>query len=157
MSLSAPASAETGSSVDLTATVTPANAQGSVQFTDNGAPIGSPVPVTSGSATVPHTFTSAGTHSLAANFTAAAGFTNSSATAQNVTVVDPDVETTLSVTVPGTAETGQPVTLSAAVTPPTAQGDVQFKVDGNPVGAPQAVSGGSASLPYTFDAAVRSR
>ncbi len=70
-----------------------------------------------------------------------------------MTVVDPDVETTLSVTVPGTAETGQPVTLSAAVTPPTAQGDVQFKVDGNPVGAPQAVSGGSASLPYTFDAA----
>ncbi|WP_433702521.1 beta strand repeat-containing protein [Prescottella equi] len=153
LSLSAPASAETGSSVDLTATVTPANAQGSVQFTDNGAPIGSPVPVASGSATLPHTFTSVGTHSLAANFTAAAGFTNSSATAQNVTVVDPDIETTLSVTVPGTAETGQPVTLSAAVTPPTAQGDVQFKVDGNPVGAPQAVSDGSASLPYTFDAA----
>ncbi|NKZ73480.1 hypothetical protein GTA09_30865 [Rhodococcus hoagii] len=153
LSLSAPASAETGSSVDLTATVTPANAQGSVQFTDNGAPIGSPVPVTSGSATLPHTFTSAARTVFAANFTAAAGFTNSSATAQNVTVVDPDVETTLSVTVPGTAETGQPVTLSAAVTPPTAQGDVQFKVDGNPVGAPQAVSGGSASLPYTFDAA----
>ncbi|MFC9519195.1 beta strand repeat-containing protein [Nocardiaceae bacterium NPDC056970] len=153
LSLSAPTTAETGSSVDLTATVAPANAQGNVQFTDNGASIGASVPVVNGVATLPHTFTSAGTHSIAADFTAAAGFTDSSATAQTVTVADPDVETSLSVTAPGTAETGESVTLSAEVTPAGAQGEVQFKVNGDPVGTAIPVSGGAASLPYTFDAA----
>ncbi|MBM4608279.1 hypothetical protein GS416_07480 [Rhodococcus hoagii] len=71
-----------------------------------------------------------------------------------MTVVDPDVEDdALGDGAGHSRDGGKPVTLSAAVTPPTAQGDVQFKFDGNPVGAPQAVSGGSASLPYTFDAA----
>ncbi|MBM4602464.1 hypothetical protein GS575_05250 [Rhodococcus hoagii] len=68
--------------MDLSATVNPSNAVGTVQFTDSGTPIGSPVAVVNGVATLPHTFTSAGAHSVGADFVAGAGFTNSSATAQ---------------------------------------------------------------------------
>ncbi|WP_433702520.1 beta strand repeat-containing protein [Prescottella equi] len=153
LSVTAPESATTGSSVDLSATVNPSNAVGSVQFTDDGAPIGSPVAVVNGVATLPHTFTSAGAHSVGADFVADAGFTNSSATAQSVTVADPDVETSLSVTVPASATTGESVSLSAQVTPVTAQGSVQFKVNGSPVGSPVPVTAGAATLPHTFDAA----
>ncbi|NKU56033.1 hypothetical protein GS881_21515 [Rhodococcus hoagii] len=41
--------------MDLSATVNPSNAVGTVQFTDNGAPIGSPVAVVNGVATLSHT------------------------------------------------------------------------------------------------------
>ncbi|WQB72836.1 Ig-like domain repeat protein [Prescottella equi] len=153
LSVTAPESATTGSSVDLSATVNPSNAVGSVQFTDNGAPIGSPVAVVNGVATLSHTFTLAGAHSVGADFVAGAGFTNSSAAAQSVTVTDPDVTTSLSVTAPASATTGESVSLSAQVTPVTAQGSVQFKVNGSPVGASVPVSGGEALLPYTFNAA----
>ncbi|MBM4602465.1 hypothetical protein GS575_05255 [Rhodococcus hoagii] len=43
--------------------------------------------------------------------------------------------------------------LSAQVTPSTALGSVQFRVNGSPAGAAVPVSGGEAVLPYTFDAA----
>ncbi|NKR44091.1 Ig-like domain repeat protein [Rhodococcus hoagii] len=151
--LTVPPTAQTNASVMLSATVTPVPTSGTVQFKAGGTNIGTPVTLVNGVATLEYSFTSAGSPSITAEFNGSTGFASSVSAAQPVTVTDPDVETTLSVTAPGTAETGQSVTLTAAVSPPTAQGDVQFKVDGNPVGAPQAVSGGSASLPYTFDAA----
>lgn len=153
LSVEVPVSAITGSSADLTATVNPSNAVGSVQFTDNGAPIGSPVAVVNGVATLSHTFTTPGAHSVGADFVAGAGFINSSAVAQSVTVTDPDVETALSLTAPGTAETGELASFSATVSPVAAQGSVQFKVNGTAVGSPVPVSGGVASLPYTFTSA----
>ncbi|WP_175279379.1 beta strand repeat-containing protein [Prescottella equi] len=153
LSVTAPESATTGSSVDLSATVNPSNAVGTVQFTDNGTPIGSPIAVVNGVATLPHTFTSAGAHSVGADFVADAGFTNSSAEVQSVTVADPDVETSLSVSAPASATTGESVSLSAQVSPVAAQGSVQFKVNGSPVGSPAPVTAGAATLPHTFDAA----
>ncbi|NKS36562.1 Ig-like domain repeat protein [Rhodococcus hoagii] len=153
LSVTAPESATTGSSVDLSATVNPSNAVGIVQFTDNGAPIGSPIAVVSGVATLSHTFTSAGAHSVGADFVAGAGFTNSSAAAQSVTVADPDVETSLTVSAPASATTGESVSLSAQVTPVSAQGSVQFKVNGSPVGSSVPVTAGAATLPHTFNAA----
>ncbi|WP_419789251.1 Ig-like domain repeat protein [Prescottella equi] len=153
LSVTAPESATTGSSVDLSATVNPSNAVGTVQFTDNGAPIGSPVAVVNGVAALSHTFTSAGGHSVGADFVAGAGFTNSSAEVQSVTVADPDVETSLSVSAPASATTGESVSLSAQVSPVAAQGSVQFKVNGSPVGSPVPVTAGAATLPHTFNAA----
>ncbi|MGF7124867.1 beta strand repeat-containing protein [Rhodococcus sp. BE178] len=153
LSLTVPGSAQTGSEVDLTATVSPSNAAGTVQFKDNGTNIGSPVAVVNGAATLPHTFTTSGAHSITADFAAGPGFVDSSAAAQSVTVTDPDQQTSLTVAAPGSAETGASVNLSATVSPSNAQGSVQFKVDGAPVGTAQAVSGGSATLPYTFGAA----
>ncbi len=152
LTIQAPGTATTGVSVDLTATVSPSSAQGSVQFKDNGANIGAPVTVANGAAVLPHTFTGAGAHSITAEFTGAVGFTNATAAAQGVTVTDPDVETSLTVVVPTTATTGSSVDLTATVNPANAQGSVQFTVNGNPVGAPVAVSNGAASFPYTFNA-----
>ncbi|WP_433613799.1 beta strand repeat-containing protein [Prescottella agglutinans] len=155
--LTVPQNAETGTAVDLTANVTPANAVGSVQFKDNGTNIGAPVQVSNGVATLSHQFAAAGSHSITATFTGGAGFAGSSAGAQTVTVTDPvvpDTETTTTVTAPTGAETGEQVTLSATVAPVPTGGTVQFKVAGAAVGAPVNVDGsGHASMPYTFNAA----
>ncbi|MFC9519126.1 Ig-like domain-containing protein, partial [Nocardiaceae bacterium NPDC056970] len=157
LSVTGPGSATTGTPVDLTATVTPAGALGSVQFKVNGSPVGAAVPVSAGAASLPHTFNTAGSFAVTAEFTGAAGFTNSSAQAQNVTVTDPvvpDTDTTTTVTAPATAETGQQVTLSVAVSPVPSGGTVQFKVVGTDVGAPVSLDGsGHGSMPYTFNAA----
>ncbi|NKU56030.1 hypothetical protein GS881_21500 [Rhodococcus hoagii] len=57
-------------------------------------------------------------------------------------------------TAPSTAETGQQVTLSVAVSPVPTGGTVQFSVAGTDVGAPVSLDGsGQASMPYTFGAA----
>ncbi|MHA6739316.1 beta strand repeat-containing protein [Rhodococcus erythropolis] len=155
-SLSVPATAVTGTAVDLTATVAPNNAVGTVQFKSNGAAIGTPVAVTSGVATLSHAFDAAGAQSVTADFTAGAGFVSSSASAQTVTVSDPapvDVETTTSLSVPATAITGTAVDLTATVAPNNAVGTVQFKSNGAAIGSPVTVSAGVATLSHSFDAA----
>ncbi|RDI16240.1 Ig-like domain-containing protein [Rhodococcus sp. AG1013] len=153
LGLTVPQNAETGTAVDLTATVTPANAAGTVQFKDNGNNIGSPVTVASGAATLSHSFTAAGAHAITADFTGAPGFTGSTAGAQNVTVADPvvpDVETTTTVSAPANAATGAEVTLTANVAPQNASGTVQFTANGSNIGSPVTVSNGVATLPHTF-------
>ena len=155
-SLSVPATAITGTAVDLTATVAPNNAVGTVQFKSNGTAIGTPVAVTSGVATLSHAFDAAGAQSVTADFTAGAGFVSSSAPAQTVTVSDPapvDVVTTTSLSVPATAVTGTAVDLTATVAPSNAVGSVQFKSNGAAIGSPVTVSGGTATLSHSFDAA----
>ncbi len=57
----------TGTAVTLSTTVTPA-AAGTIQFLDNGAPIGAPVPVAAGAASTTTTALAAGEHSLTATF-----------------------------------------------------------------------------------------
>jgi hypothetical protein len=155
-SLSVPATAITGTAVDLTATVAPNNAVGTVQFKSNGAAIGSPVTVSAGVATLSYSFDAAGAQSVTADFTAGAGFVSSSASAQAVTVSDPapvDVVTTTSLSVPSTAVTGTAVDLTATVAPNNAVGSVQFKSNGTAIGAPVTVSGGTATLSHSFDTA----
>ncbi|NKT12159.1 hypothetical protein GS470_25170 [Rhodococcus hoagii] len=93
--------------MDLAATVSPSTAEGSVQFKVNGSPVGASVPVSGGEALLPYTFNAAGSFAVTAEFTGAAGFTNSSASAQSVTVTDPDVTTSLSVTAPESATTAR--------------------------------------------------
>jgi len=155
-SLSVPATAITGTAVDLTATVAPNNAVGTVQFKSNGTAIGSPVTVTGGVATLSHAFDVAGAQSVTADFTAGAGFVSSSASAQTVTVSDPapvDVETTTSLSVPATAITGTAVDLTATVAPNNAVGTVQFKSNGTAIGSPVTVTSGVATLSHSFDVA----
>ncbi|WP_336881101.1 Ig-like domain-containing protein [Rhodococcus globerulus] len=155
LGLTVPASATTGVAVDLTATVAPANAVGSVQFQDNGVDIGSAVTVVGGVATMNNAFASAGAHSITANFTAGAGFNDSVAAAKTVTVSDPvpvDVDTTLGLSVPAVATTGVAVDLTATVAPASAVGSVSFKVGGVEVGT-ASVSNGVATLSHTFAAA----
>ncbi|MGW9569146.1 Ig-like domain-containing protein [Prescottella equi] len=156
LGLTVPQNAETGAVVDLTANVTPSNAQGTVQFKDNGINIGSPVTVAAGAATLAHPFAAAGAHSITAQFTGAPGFAGSTALAQSVTVTDPvvpDTETTTTVSAPANAATGAPVTLTANVAPTNATGTVQFTANGSNIGSPATVLNGVATLQHTFSAA----
>ncbi|MDT4943501.1 MAG: trimeric autotransporter adhesin, partial [Pseudonocardiales bacterium] len=58
-----------GGTVTLTATLSPSNSDGAVQFKDGATDVGSPVAVTSGTAQTTVTTLSAGAHSLSASFT----------------------------------------------------------------------------------------
>ncbi|RVW02245.1 Ig-like domain-containing protein [Rhodococcus spongiicola] len=151
MVVTVPGTAITGVPVDLSAQLSPVEAQGTVQFFDGGAPIGDPVEVVNAAASVSHTFAAAGEYGISAEFTAAPGFTNASAATQTVTVSD--VVTSLEVQAPGEAITGEPVELSAQVSPTEAPGTVQFSVNGAQVGGPVEVVGGAAVLSHVFAAA----
>lgn len=102
--LTAPATAELNTPVDLSVAVSPTTAGGTVQFYDNGVAIGEPVPVVDGAATPSHTFTLAGDHAITATFTPAdpgtTGTPYGPSTSAPVTVTveepvrpDPDPET----------------------------------------------------------------
>ncbi|RDI16237.1 Ig-like domain-containing protein [Rhodococcus sp. AG1013] len=148
--LTVPSTAATGSAVQLTAAVSPADASGTVQFKDNGNAIGAAVPVANGSAALSYAFGSLGAHSITAEFSGASGFASSTSEARTVTVTPPVAATTTAVTVPPNATTGLAVDLVAAVTPSTASGTVQFTNNGNAIGAPVQVAGGIATLSHTF-------
>jgi hypothetical protein len=62
-------SSPAGTTVTLTATVTPSNASGTITFTDGGTAIGSPVPVSNGTATTTTATLPQGDRQLAAAFT----------------------------------------------------------------------------------------
>ncbi|WP_169823329.1 Ig-like domain-containing protein, partial [Aldersonia kunmingensis] len=142
-----------GQSVSLSATVNPAEAGGTIQFFDSMTPIGAPVPVTAGGATLSHTFTAAGPHAVTAVYSGGTGFLASTSNVGVVNVTDPaptDVATTTTLTAPATATEGTSVTLSAAVAPAQAGGTVQFFDGATAIGAPVSVSAGGASLTHTF-------
>ncbi|TQF68858.1 Ig-like domain repeat protein [Rhodococcus spelaei] len=153
--VAAPGSAKVGVAVDLSATVSPATAAGTVQFRDGGSNIGGPVTVTNGVATLSQTFTAAGAHSVTAVFSGAAGFLGSTSQASTVTVSEAlpsDVATSTVLTAPASATAGVAVDLKAAVSPATAGGTVQFKDGDTPIGAPVNVTNGQATLSYPFTA-----
>ncbi len=153
LGLSVPSVATTGVAVDLTATVAPASAVGSVSFKVGGAEVGT-ASVSNGVATLSHTFAAAGVQSVTAEFSGV-GFVASSAGPLSVTVSDPvpvDVETSLVLGVPASVTTGVAVDLTATVAPASAVGSVSFKVGGVEVGT-ASVSNGVATLSHTFASA----
>ncbi|MDH6680210.1 hypothetical protein M2284_004436 [Rhodococcus sp. LBL1] len=147
--VSAPPTAAKSSPVDLTATVTPSGATGTVQFFEGANPIGDPVAVSGGHATLSHAFTEMGAHSISAKYTATGLFNSSES--QPVQVEVGPVATATTVTVPATADASATVPLEATVTPADAQGAVQFAVNGTNVGNPVQVNGGKATLDHRFD------
>ncbi|EME17908.1 Ig-like domain-containing protein, partial [Rhodococcus triatomae] len=150
--LNVPATAKTGTAVDLTATVAPAGATGTVQFKDGATDIGAPVAVSNGTATLNHTFTADGSHSITAVYSGDATHNASTSAAGTVEVsTDPViVDTTTTLNVPATAKTGTAVDLTATVAPAGATGTVQFKDGATDIGAPVAVDNGTATLNHTF-------
>jgi len=90
ITVSAPASAVKGAKVDLVAAVVPTLSAGTVQFMDGATPIGGPVAVVNGRATLSHTFTELGDRRITAVFSGTDGYLGS--------------ETQAAVTVQGTAE-----------------------------------------------------
>ena len=75
------AGAEAGASVTFTATVTPDDAAGTVQFRDGTSALGAPVAVTAGVATLTTTGLSVGDHSITAEFVPSAGHAGSTSVA----------------------------------------------------------------------------
>jgi hypothetical protein len=139
-----------GTSVTLTATVTPASATGTVQFKDGAADLGGVVTVNNGVATLNTSALTAGTHSLTAVFTGSApniqGSTSPAVSYVVTTPVATPTTTALSVSPSGSVAQFTPVTLSATVSPSAAAGQIQFTDGGANLGNPVAVSGGTASF-----------
>lgn len=158
--VAAPATAQTGAPVTLSASISPAPAGGTVQFKDGVTLIGAPVEIANGTATLEHTFTSVGNHSITAVYSGAAGFTPSTAPVRSVSVTDPVLTPRGTVTllsVPGEAKTGAVtdlwVTVRTSAGDPVDGGTVQFRDGGQAIGDPVAVLGGVARLPHTFSVA----
>ncbi|MDH6282215.1 Ig-like domain-containing protein [Prescottella agglutinans] len=155
--LTVPSSAQTGASVTLSASVSPTPAGGTVQFKDGVTPLGAPVEIVNGTATLDHTFTSVGSHSVTAVYSGAAGFEPSTSSAGSVSVTDPVVTprgTVTMLSVPGEAKTGAAtdlwVTVRTSAGDPVQGGTVQFRDGGADLGAPVAVSNGVARVSRTF-------
>ncbi|MBP1161037.1 Ig-like domain-containing protein [Rhodococcus sp. PvR099] len=148
--LNVPGTAKTGTAVDLTATVAPAGATGTVQFKDGADNIGNAVPVNNGTATLNHTFTTTGNHSITAVYSGDAGNKPSTSAASNVDVSVNAVDTTTTLNVPGTAKTGTAVDLTATVAPAPSGGTVQFKDGAENIGGPVTLNGATATLNHTF-------
>ncbi|MDJ0407846.1 Ig-like domain-containing protein, partial [Rhodococcus erythropolis] len=144
------ASATIGQSTDLIAQVSPAPTGGTVQFKDGGTDISAPVAVVNGVATLPHTFTAAGDHSITAVYDGVLEFLTSTSPARTVSVAAADVQTTTALTVPSSAVEQTSVALTANISPATDGGTVQFKDGGTDIGGPIAVTAGGATLDHTF-------
>jgi hypothetical protein len=127
-----------GQNVTFTATVSPAAATGTVQFTIDGTVTS--VPVTAGQATLSTSALAVGGHVIGAGYTGDAAF-NPSSSATFTQTVGPALRATNTVVtsnrVPA-ATFGQNVTFTATVRPVTGTGipagTVQFNIDGTNVG-----------------------
>ena len=138
-----------GTPVTLNATVTPGVA-GSVQFgfgTGPPTPIGSPVPVSGGAASISTGTLPVGTDALSAVFTpTTAGYGASTGTA-SIEIDGIPTTTTLTASPSSPQFAGTSVTLNASVSP-SASGTVQFEYGtGTPtlIGGPVTVNAGAAS------------
>jgi hypothetical protein len=132
-----------GQSVQLTATVAPASATGTVQFLD-GATVLATVTLTGGSASVTATNLTAGTHSITALYSGDTNNAGSSSAATTVSVAKAASSAVIATSLnPSVA--GQSVTFTATIAPASATGSVQF-LDGATVIGTATLSGGLAAL-----------
>lgn len=146
LTLSDPGPIAYGSSETLTATVSPAVA-GAIQFKDNGANLGAPVTLASGTASKTVSTLAAGSHTLVAEFVPAGGASDPnqpSSDSKSLTVTQAGTTLALSASPAGTQQQYQTVDLTATLSQAIA-GTVQFVVDGVNTGAPRPVSGTTAT------------
>jgi hypothetical protein len=103
-----------GGTTTLTATVTPSVSAGTVQFMDGVTPVGTPVPVVGGVATLATNVLTAGDHPVSAVYSGASGLkgSTSAALAQNVQA---SADASLTLTCDPTGIVGQTISCVAAV------------------------------------------
>ncbi len=132
-----------GQALTLTAAISPATATGTVQFLDGATALGTAT-ISGGSATLSVSTLSAGAHSITAVYSGDANNPGgtSAVLAQTINKMASSVALASSAN-PSTS--GQGITFTAAVTPNTATGTVQF-MDGATVLGTVPVTGGSAIL-----------
>jgi len=132
-----------GQTVQLTASVVPATATGTVQFLDGASALGT-VALSGGAAALTVSNLAVGSHSLTAVYSGDGNDVGSTSAGVVVTVGKASSSVTvISSLNPSVA--GQVVTFTASVTPSTATGTVQFK-DGATILGTVTVSGGGAAL-----------
>jgi len=140
-----------GDPVTFTATVSPTPDGGTVQFKEDGANLGAPVPVVGGQASTNKTYTTAGSRNIEAVFSGTSNFNPSTG---STTLVVNKVNTSTAVSAnPNPVDRGSNSTLTATITPTPDGGTVQFKENGVNIGAPVAVVGGQAQTVGTFNTA----
>lgn len=121
---------------------------GTVQFAADGHPIGQPVPLNNGTAVSPAAGLDAGDHVITANYEGDEKFAGGSDSLEQE-VAAAHTTTTVSSS-PNPSVVGQPVTVTATVSPVspatgTPAGAVQLEIDGEP-GAYVTLAGGTASI-----------
>jgi len=142
--------ANAGQQITYTASIAPAQATGSVEFRDGGSSLGT-VTLVNGSASFSVAAGGAGVHSMTAFYSGDSQY-QSSTSAVLSQVVTLNVTTTSVLASPNPSLQGQPVTVTATVSPAFATGTVQFIAAGSPVGS-ATLSGGTAQLVFTPGAA----
>lgn len=154
----APTPTVSGQTVTFTATVdvvapgagTPT---GGVQFNVDGQPYGTAVPLSGDTATLSISNLSTGNHQVQATYNGNADFRSS--TSPEITHGVNKADSNLALTSSNPAAVArEPLTYTATVTAVgpgagTPTGAVQFYVDGDPLGAPVTLAGGSATSPVT--------
>ncbi|MFC9922027.1 Ig-like domain-containing protein, partial [Rhodococcus sp. NPDC127527] len=140
--------AKEGRQATLTATITPANAGGTVEFKDGDTVIGTAAVDTDGVATQPWTPTTAGARVITATYS---GHDNvlGSTTTQNTTVAAADVASTTTLAPVTGAKEGRQATLTATITPANAGGTVEFKDGDTVIGTATVDTDGVATQPWT--------
>jgi sugar lactone lactonase YvrE len=142
VALSAPGPFTYGQPITFTAAVSANAATGVMQFSEGGTTLGTPT-LSGGQASVTVPWLPAGTHLIVATYQGD-GIYLTSNTALSIQVAKVGANTTLTSSLnPSTV--GQPLTLSAAVSPASATGTVQF-LDGAASLGTASVGGGSAAL-----------
>jgi pseudomonalisin len=133
-----------GQTLSLSVSVSGNAPGGTVQFFDGASPLGSPVVVTSGAASLSINTLQAGSHAISASYAGDAQNAPSVSASVNVGVAPLSSSVAASSSQP-TSTQGQSVTFSATVTGLSPTGTVQF-MDGTTVLGIASISGGVASL-----------
>lgn len=139
--------------VNLTAKVEPGVSGGTVTFEVDGTAVGTANVMDDGSAVLPHTFTTNGTHRVIARYSGVEGISPSVSLQYPVSVTEApaaDVATTITVDPVASTAKGSPVTLTARLDPADARGMVQFKLGDTLLGGPVRVDGNGVATLTTF-------
>ncbi len=130
VSVSVPASTTVGQATTLTATVTPANAPGTVQFQVGGTNIGSAVTLSSGTATYNWTPSTTGSFTVTASYTSTSNNYLDDPDSNTATVEVTPITVTVTVSAASAVTLGSSITLTATLSPAAAPGTVRFFADG---------------------------
>ena len=144
-----PTAIQVGQTLQLTATVTPASATGTVSFFDGPNLIGTSA-ISGGAATFSVAELVGGSHGITANYVGDTNDATSVSGTVSVSVTDPTlIATTIGLQVsPATPQVGQSVQLTATLAPAAATGIVSFLDQGTVIGTAN-ISSGTATFTVT--------
>ncbi|MCD2263901.1 Ig-like domain-containing protein [Dietzia aurantiaca] len=151
VSVDATAGAKVGQVTQLTATVSPAEAGGTIVFSDQGAEIGSAPVGADGAASIDWIPQTAGERTIDADFSGRTGVNPSNgATSVNVAAADPnDVATNTTLAQIPHGQVGEQITLSATVDAGVAGGSVSFYDGSTLIGTAPVDGNGQATVNWT--------